>query len=48
MIRRVAALVALSIFVVGCGVKTDLVMPNGKDTPKTQKDPSQPTHPLGR
>ena len=48
MKRRIFALVALSLFLVGCGVKTDLVMPNGKDTPKTQKDPSQPKHPLGR
>lgn len=26
----------------GCGVKTDLLMPNGKPTPKDQKDPSKP------
>ena len=33
-----AAPIALS----GCGVKTDLLMPNGKPTPKDQKDPSKP------
>jgi predicted small lipoprotein YifL len=33
-----AAPVALS----GCGVKTDLLLPNGKPTPKDQKDPSKP------
>lgn len=47
MIRRMLALMALSIFIAGCGVKTDLVMPSGKSTPKGQKDPSQPKHPLG-
>ena len=48
MIRRVAALVALSIFVVGRGVKPDLVLPNGKGMPTYQKYAPQPTHPLGR
>jgi hypothetical protein len=29
----------------GCGVKTDLLMPNGKPTPKGEKDPSKPPNP---
>lgn len=48
MIRRLLVLLTLSIFVAACGVKTDLVMPNGKPTPKNQHDPSQPPQPLGR
>jgi predicted small lipoprotein YifL len=31
-----------SVALAGCGVKTDLLMPNGKPTPKDQKDPSKP------
>jgi len=31
-----------------CGVKNDLVTPDGKPTPKTQRDPSQPPNPVGR
>jgi predicted small lipoprotein YifL len=48
MIRRFLALALLSIFVTACGVKTDLLMPNGKKTPQGQKDPSHPVHTLGR
>ncbi len=33
---------ALALCVAGCGVKNDLVMPDGKPTPKGQKDPSKP------
>ena len=29
----------------GCGVKTDLMTPSGKTTPKDQKDPSKPPNP---
>jgi predicted small lipoprotein YifL len=32
----------LTIGVAGCGVKSDLLMPDGKPTPKGQKDPSKP------
>ncbi|HWE05587.1 MAG TPA: lipoprotein [Rhizomicrobium sp.] len=31
----------------GCGVKNDLVMPDGNKTPKGEKDPSKPPIPLG-
>jgi len=39
---RVILLVVLALGVSGCGVKSDLVMPDGKATPKGQKDPSKP------
>ncbi|HEY0106606.1 MAG TPA: lipoprotein [Rhizomicrobium sp.] len=35
----------LSLSLAGCGVKSDLVMPDGKPTPKGQKDPSKPPTP---
>ena len=48
MMRRIFALVALSLVLASCGVKTDLLLPDGKPTPKDQNDPSKPPHPLGR
>jgi hypothetical protein len=32
----------ISATVTSCGVKNDLVMPDGKPTPKGEKDPSKP------
>jgi predicted small lipoprotein YifL len=34
--------IILALGVAGCGVKNDLVLPDGKPTPKGQKDPSKP------
>ncbi|MBU6444826.1 MAG: lipoprotein [Alphaproteobacteria bacterium] len=48
MMKRVLILAALSLALAACGVKTDLVMPNGKPTPANQTDPSKPPQPLGR
>jgi len=48
MMLRLAIALMLALSVSACGVKTDLFMPNGKPTPKTQKDPSQPPQPIGR
>lgn len=31
-----------------CGVKSDLVRPDGKPTPKDQRDPSRPPNPIGQ
>ena len=31
----------------GCGVKNDLVLPDGTKTAKGQKDPSKPPSPIG-
>ncbi|MEJ1967588.1 MAG: lipoprotein [Rhizomicrobium sp.] len=38
----VAFAILLALGVTGCGVKSDLLLPNGKPTPKTEKDPSKP------
>jgi len=48
MTLRLAIAIVLALSVSACGVKTDLLLPNGKPTPKTQKDPSQPPQPIGR
>ena len=32
----------------GCGVKSDLVTPNGHPTQKSDKDPSKPPESIGR
>lgn len=39
---RVALALLLALGAAGCGVKNDLVMPDGKPTPKGEKDPSKP------
>ena len=31
-----------------CGVKNQLVKPDGKPTPRSERDPSQPPMPTGR
>jgi hypothetical protein len=40
-----ALALALPLLAGGCGVKTDLLTPSGKETPKNQKDPSKPPNP---
>jgi len=47
MILRLALVLGLAVSVASCGVKSDLLLPNGKETPKKEKDPSQPPQPLG-
>lgn len=37
-----AIAVSLALALSSCGVKNDLVLPDGKPTPKGQKDPSKP------
>jgi hypothetical protein len=46
--RHVLIAVALSLLVAACGVKNDLVKPNGQATQKDENDPSKPPYPLGR
>jgi len=46
--RQVLIVVALSLLVTACGVKNDLVKPNGQTTPRDESDPSRPPFPLGR
>ena len=48
MILRLLVILGLALAVSGCGVKSDLLMPNGKPTPKDQQDPSQPPRPVGK
>jgi len=39
---------ALAIGVAGCGTKTELLKPDGKRTPRDEKDPSQPPSSISR
>jgi predicted small lipoprotein YifL len=48
MILRLLIVLGLVFAVPACGIKSDLLMPNGKPTPKNQKDPSRPPQPIGR
>ncbi|MBV9046428.1 MAG: lipoprotein [Alphaproteobacteria bacterium] len=48
MSLRLVIAFALALGVAGCGVKNDLVMPDGKPTPKGEKDPSKPPQQMGR
>ena len=48
MTRRIRALIGLSLMLVACGVKTDLVTPSGHPSKSDRDDPSKPPHPLGR
>jgi hypothetical protein len=45
---RLLLLLALGTMLTACGVKNDLVRPDGTPTPKSQNDPSKPPYPLGR
>jgi predicted small lipoprotein YifL len=48
MILRLALAFAILLAASGCGVKSDLVLPDGKSTPKSEKDPTKPPSPIGR
>jgi len=48
MSLRLLLIAAFAVSLAGCGVKSDLVMPDGKPTPKAEKDPSKPPTQLGR
>ncbi|HWU54110.1 MAG TPA: hypothetical protein VN175_01330 [Rhizomicrobium sp.] len=45
--RRLLLLVVLAVAVTACGVKNDVVKPNGQTTPKDERDPAKPPYPLG-
>jgi predicted small lipoprotein YifL len=47
MLRLVLAL-SLVLALPACGTKSALLMPDGKPTPKGQKDPSEPPVPIVR
>jgi len=46
--RRLLLIALLAIAVTACGVKNDLMKPNGQATQKDENDPSKPPYPLGR
>ena len=46
--RIVVLVSALAFTLTACGVKNDLVRPNGQPTAKHEKDPSKAPYPLGR
>jgi len=48
MILRFVMALALMFSVAACGVKSELVKPDGKPTPKDQHDPSKPPSPIGQ
>lgn len=41
-------LLVIALAITGCGVKNDLVKPNGERTPRNANDPSRPPNPIGR
>jgi len=45
---RILLSLIVALALSACGVKSDLVMPNGKPTPKSQHDPSRPPQPIGQ
>jgi hypothetical protein len=47
-VRKTIIIVILALAVASCGVKNDLVKPNGQTTTKDESDPSKPPYPIGR
>jgi hypothetical protein len=41
-------IIALSLAMNACAVKSDLTRPDGKTTPRDEPDPSKPPYPVGR
>ena len=48
LILRLLVVLGLLLAVPACGTKDDLIMPNGKATPKGEKDPSNPPQTIGK
>ena len=46
--KKILVIALLAFAVAACGVKNDLVKPNGQATTKDDHDPSKPPYPLGR
>jgi predicted small lipoprotein YifL len=46
--RKLIVIAVLALAVAACGVKNDLIKPNGQATTKDDHDPSKPPYPLGR
>lgn len=47
LLKKTLAL-ALAFTIAGCGTKTELLKPDGKPTPRDERDPSQPPSPISR
>ena len=45
---RLGLVAMLTIGISGCGTKTELLKPDGKPTPRDERDPSQPPSPISR
>ncbi|HTO40419.1 MAG TPA: lipoprotein [Rhizomicrobium sp.] len=45
---RLLLIALLTVGLAACGVKSDLMKPDGKPTSKTQHDPSRPPNPIGQ
>ena len=45
---KVVAALVLAVSLAGCGTKTELLKPDGKPTPRDERDPSQPPSPISR
>ena len=45
---RIILALAIALGAASCGVKNDLILPDGKPTPKGEKDPSKPPAQQGR
>lgn len=48
MILRLVIALSLVFSLSACGSKSPLLMPDGKPTPKHEKDPSEPPTPISR
>jgi predicted small lipoprotein YifL len=46
--KKLLLLMVSVALLAGCGVKNDLVKPNGERTPRNANDPSRPPNPIGR
>ena len=46
--KKLFAFAAALLLLTACGVKNDLVLPDGKPTTKGQRDPSKPPLPIGQ
>ena len=46
--KKLLLLTLLAVTLTACGVKNDLIKPNGQATSKDDHDPSKPPYPLGR
>ena len=48
MTLRAMVAALLSLCLLACGVKSDLMRPSGAEPDKRQTDPSKPSQPLGQ